>query len=217
MAALTPGAALVQSNSGNTGTTAPSSVTVTLPAVTSADNRLVLCIVSDSTVATPAGWLLEESQVQFAGQYVFRKRGDGGQSWVIPTAAVSTSWVILELSGIHWVDPVAAVVSAGSVSGVTVRSTGVTDETVAAVGGIAVASWATTKPGTSAIATLDGYTNSFTEVADTSTTRTVSGVNVGIAVATLAVTADAAFESTATISDNAVTTAILIVYRTHAS
>lgn len=206
------GAAVVQTNAGNTGTAAPTSVTVTLSTAASVSNQIVLCIASDALVSTPSGWTLDRSHVGNAGHYVFRKAGDGLTSWNIPTDAASSSWAIIELSGLA-ASPVAQVQSAGNSAGNVSQTTGTTATTSGAASGIALASWSTSKNGTSAIATIDAMSNSFTERADTSTTRTASGTNVGVSIGTKAVTADGTFESTATISDNSATSGIMVVYK----
>lgn len=208
--------ALVQSNAGNTGTGTPTSLNATLPGAPTAGNTLLLAVSSDATVNTPAGWTLDKSQVNDNGQYLFRKVSAGTETTVVvsPTAGASTVWAYLEYSGIATTSPLAApAISAGSSTASTTRSTGTTATTSGATGGIAIAAFGISLPG-AGTATVDSYTNSFTEVtgSDQVTTK-ATGTNVAGSVASVAVAADGTFTCTATFSANRANTGILAVYK----
>ena len=57
---------VVQETSGTTGTTTPTTYSVTLPNPT-AGNSVVIIVSSDATVATPSGFVVDRSQVNGNG------------------------------------------------------------------------------------------------------------------------------------------------------
>src|SRR3954468_14792259 len=73
-------AAIVQQQSGNTRSATPTSVTITLASPAVAGNVLLPVVNADSTLPTPTGWTLDESEVNFSGLYLWRKTALGGET-----------------------------------------------------------------------------------------------------------------------------------------
>jgi hypothetical protein len=206
-------ATFVQENSGDTAaTTAPASYAVTLGAATTLGNQLIIIIVSNATVNTPAGFALDKSQVNNDGHYVYRKATAAGEtSWTVtPTTADSGCWYVAEISGLT-ASPLDQVISTGAGTASTTRSTGTTPTTTQA-DELLLASWGSSSAVNPA-PSWSGETNSFVEeITDRRTTRT-SGTNVGLAVASRIVAATGAYESTATASQSTTSTGILVTYK----
>ena len=59
----------------SSGTFSGTSFTVTLPAATSAANRVVVFVAGNTIVNTPAGWALRTSQVNEMGHYHWDRAG----------------------------------------------------------------------------------------------------------------------------------------------
>lgn len=89
---------IVQQASGTA--TASGTFAVALPAASTTGNRVVVTIVSDNTIATPAGWTLRDSQVNFVGHYLWDRAADGSTSYnfTLPTTG-QVDWWIAELPG----------------------------------------------------------------------------------------------------------------------
>lgn len=181
---------IAQSNSGTTGSSAPSSVNVTLPGSSAAGNTLVLAVSADAYFASPpTGWTLNANSKNetFLGQYIFTKVAAGGESsWSISTgSSVPMAWVVMEVAG--------AAASAFDIAAAQfVQSSGNSYTTpnltpsagqrllVAAIGG---------SLSSTTLQSVAGWTNSFTELADQWTSM-ASGTNDSLGVATRIVTAD---------------------------
>lgn len=73
--------------------------TVTLPSATVASNTVALFVDGNTTATTPAGWTLRASQVNWLGQYLFDKAGDGTASWTVTYAGSgsATTWYVAEI------------------------------------------------------------------------------------------------------------------------
>lgn len=207
--------AIVQQNSGNTGSAAPSSVDATLGAATTAGSgRYVIIIVSsDATVNTPSGFSVDRSQVNNAGHYVFRKSAANSETtWTItPTSAAATCWWVAEISGLDASSPLDQVQSQGTGSSGTTQSTGTTGTTTQATE-LAIASFSSSVANQTTV-TGSGYTNSFVEQADTFTNRAGAATDVGLAVATKDLSATGTQECTVTWSVAVDRTGIMVTYK----
>lgn len=188
-------ASIVQRKGGTSGATAPSSYSVTLDSATTNGNRVVIVVVSDATVNTPAGFDLDKSQVNSNGHYTFSKATTGGETgWTVsPAVSAAGVWYAAEVSGLT-ATPLDQTASTGAGTTATTRSTGTTSTTSQAAE-IAIASWGSSVVGTAV--TWGGQTNSFTEDI-TDQVTTTGGSNVGLSVATLILSSTQTVESTAT-------------------
>lgn len=207
--------AVVQHNAGNTGTLTPASTDATLPVGTTAGNTVLLIVSADATVATPSGFVLDRSQVNNNGHYVFRRAaaGAGETSWTItPSSSASVAWAVLELSALT-ASPLDGVASEGAGFGVSSRGTGTTGVTAQA-DELAVASIGLSIGGGSSNS-VSSWSDSFAELRDTITTK-ASGTNVGVAVAVRTLTATGAYTSTATLAGISAATGIITTYKTAA-
>jgi hypothetical protein len=96
--------AKVQDNAGNSGSTATPATTnsATLPSGTAAGNTLLLIIAADQLVTTPSGFTLDNSQVNTAAQYTFRKATTAGEtSWAFTMSPAGPyCWYVREESGL---------------------------------------------------------------------------------------------------------------------
>lgn len=90
-----PSTGILQQNSG---TWSGATMAVTLPASTSPSSTLALFVAGNTTLSTPAGWTLKESQVEDIGHYLFTCSG-GSNSWNITTNAGVGTWYVVELGG----------------------------------------------------------------------------------------------------------------------
>lgn len=205
-------AAFVQELGGTSGATAPATYSVTLPGPTTNGNLVVIVVASDATVATPAGFALDKSQVNSNGHYHWSKVTTGGETgWTVtPNSSAAGCWYAAEISGLA-ASPTDQVASTGSGTGATTRSTGTTGTTAQAAE-LAIASW-----GASTVGTADswgGQTNGFAErITDQGTTT--GGSNIGLSVAALVLSATGAVESTATADGGQApkSTGIVVTYK----
>ncbi len=188
-------ATVVQEQGGTSGATAPASYTVALPGPTTVGNLVVVVVASDATVADPSGFTLDKSQVNSNGHYHWSKATAGGETsfTVTPNVSAAGVWWVAEISGLDS-SPLDQVASSGSSSGATTRSTGTTG-TTAQADEFAVASFGSSTVGTAV--TWGGETNGFTERI-TDQVTTTGGSNVGLAVASLVLSAAGTVECTAT-------------------
>jgi len=205
-------AVFVQELGGTSGAAAPATYPVTLPNPTVAGNLIVIVVVSDATVATPAGFTLDKSQVNSNGHYHWSKIAAGGEAaWTVtPGVSAAGVWYAAEISGLT-ATPTDQVASTGSSSGATTRSTGTTG-TTAQANELAVASWGSSIVG--AAITWGGETNGFAERI-TDQVTTTGGSNVGLAVASLTLAATGTVESTATAdaAEAPKSTGIVVTYK----
>lgn len=199
-----------QENSGDTGTGTPSSYSVTLGVATTGGAVLIICV-SDATVATPSGFVLDASQVNNNGHYVFRKASSTGETgWTLtPGASAAGTWYVAEIAGLTGGPDRTSTAGSGT-SSPTPRSTGTTLATTVA-DELALASWGSSSVVNPAVS-ASAQTNGFVErIADRLTTK-ASGTNVGLSVASKTLTATGTVETTATPSGSAAWTAVLVTY-----
>lgn len=190
--------AFVQSAAGNTGATAPATFTATLPAASTTGNLLLVAACSDATVATPSGWTRDELRVNTNGLYLFRKTSAGETAVELtPSVSAASCWAILEYTR-QAASPL-DVHTSNEAGGVSQLASGTTGTSSGVTGGLAIAVWGGTRTSGTGV-TFSGYTNSFSEVHDTTTTRAGAGNDISLAVATRTPTADGTFASTATAS-----------------
>jgi len=205
-------ATIVQSLAGGSGTAANTSYTVTFTSAATAGNTLLLTVSSDATVNTPTGWTLDASAVFNNGHYLYRKQAAGGETSVVvtPTAAASTTWVFLEVSGLTST-PRDTAAGNGQGSPTVTSWTTPSITPVASADRFLVASWGASNS-TPAQVTFSAYTSSFTAVGQATSTKT-TGTNVAVALATREVTATSgAYSSTATYSASSAPTGITAAY-----
>jgi hypothetical protein len=96
------GATLVQKK-GAQSSGSVASLSVTLDAPPTPGNLLVACCNSDATVATPSGFTLAVSAVNFQGLYIFYRVvqvGDGSSVAFAPSVADSVAGGVIEYSGL---------------------------------------------------------------------------------------------------------------------
>lgn len=198
----------VQSASGNTGASAPASFNAAFSGASATGNMLLLAVCSDATVNTPSGWTLDRSEVDQNGLYLYRKTSAGETSvTVTPTVSAASSWVILEYSGAAG-SPLNVTTSGHTAFAASV-STGTTGTSSGAANGVAVVVAAVSRFDGST-ATVNSYTNSFVEVAESGTTT--GSANVTVAVATQTPAGDGTWESTVTINTASYIGALIAVY-----
>jgi len=150
----TPGG-IVQQNFGIwTGT----AMAVTLPSATAPSSIIALIVAGNTTVSTPIGWTLRQSQVNFMGHYLFTQSG-GGSSWNITTANGSGTWYIAEISGGTYDTSASDNDPSGSSSYMTPALTPTVGERllIASLGSV---------NGGATVCTVSDWTDSFVEVAD---------------------------------------------------
>lgn len=160
-------ATIVQQLTGSTN--GSGSVTVTLPAGTTAGNRLIIAITAYFNLAPPAGLTADIAVNQTGLAHktgLYSKATVGGEtSWVFTQSGTDGGvWWAAEFSGLAEspLDKTASDVGANDTSiasGTTATTTDATEMALAAVG--MYRATATTVP-----ATVSGWTNSFVEVAD---------------------------------------------------
>jgi hypothetical protein len=68
--------------------------TITFNSTPTSGNRLILTVVADNTVTTPAGWTQHVANVDFVGQYIYSKISNGTETSVTVTIGGSTSCAI---------------------------------------------------------------------------------------------------------------------------
>ena len=200
---------IVQQAAGSTGAATTSTVTPTLPSGTATGRTLLIVVVADTTVATPAGFVRDVVQVNNDGHYLFHRTTTAGEtSWAVALNSASAAcWWVAEVSGLASAPFDAASVSDGSSGQASSFSTGTTgpisraDSLLLATVGTSAA----TNPG----ATSTAWTNGFTQQATTSTTRP-SGTNVGLGVAVRFPGAVATYETTASTAFAAHTAALTV-------
>ena len=85
---------------------------VTLPAASSASNRVVVIITGNTAVATPTGWTLRTSQVNYMGHYLWDRAG-GSASYTF-NASGQVTWFIEEVEAGVYVSALSQNDSTGS-------------------------------------------------------------------------------------------------------
>lgn len=146
---------IIQQDSGIwSGTT----VSVSLPLLTSATSMLALIVAADTTVPTPAGWTLREAQVNWMGHYLFTRDG-GTSSWSIPTANGQGTWCVVEIAN-------ATYESGASHNETWDYGDYSTLSVVPPTGSYVIVASIASMTDTSTVRTLSDWTNGFTEVAD---------------------------------------------------
>lgn len=167
---------IVQSNSGTwTGT----SFTPTLLAASAASNGVLIIVAGNTTVTTPGSWSLRTSQVNQMGHYLYTRDGVSLTSVAMTSGAGQGTWVIVEVQGGTY-DTSS---SANAATGTNTYNTPTLTPTAGAREVIAsLASLSNT-----GARTISGWTNSFTEFADTCQ---ATADNPMQGAANLAVTAD---------------------------
>lgn len=179
---------LLQQNFGVwTGTT----MSVTLPSSTSPSSIVALFVAGNTTVPTPGGWTLRESQVNAMGHYLFTVPG-GANSWSITTDAGLGTWYVAEIDGGTY-DMSA---SANETSGAFPYTTPVL--TPSAGNRLLLASVASLNVFNSR--TVDSWTDGFTEVADMCNEAADNPVQ-GVAERVVVADGIAGYQTTATFSD----------------
>ncbi len=205
-------ATVAQEAGGTSGALAPATYAVTLPGPTTNGNLVVIIVASDATVGTPSGFTLDRSQVNSNGHYHFSKVTAGAETifTVTPNSSAAGVWYVAEISGLA-ASATDQVVSSGSGSADTVRSTGITG-TTAQADELAFASFGSSTVGTAS--TFGAETNSFTERI-TDQVTTTGGTNIGLAVASKVLSATGTVECTATVDGggSAKSTGVLVTYK----
>ncbi len=135
------------------------SMTLTLPAASSASNTVVAIIAGNTVVTTPAGWTLRTSQVNQMGHYLYDRTGGSTTYTFAFSGTASLTWWIAEIPGAATFDKAA---SANDATGSGIYST--PSLTPAAGTRLVVASLGSTLAGT--VRTISGWTNGFVEQAD---------------------------------------------------
>ncbi len=186
--------AIVQEDTGTSGTSPQPDYTATLAGDTVAGNQVFLCVISTATVVTPSGFSLDRAQVNALGCYIYRKASSAeAASWLFnPGGSNAAVWWVAEVSGLE-TSPLDQVISTGATSGNSSRSTGTTGTTVQAN------EWLLSLAGLVAAAdpanTVDSWTESFVQHANSVTTET-SGNNISADIALRTVSATATYETT---------------------
>lgn len=205
---------IVQQFSGSTATSLATSVTVTLPAPTTAGNQVLLVVTTDEYVDTPAGFTLDRSQMSGNSLYAFRKSTSGGESSFTVTATSGTAsriaWWVAEVSGMQ-----ASPVDVSSVDGTGgKRPTSLTLTAVTPTSGPRLLVGAVGRFTDSTINTdATGYTNSFDKTSEATTFH--ASLNTSVSVATRSVTANGAtsYGTTVTLAADATANSVLIAYK----
>lgn len=130
---------------------------VALPAASSASNRVVVFIGGNTTVATPSGWTLRTSQVNFMGHYLWDRAG-GSTSYTF-NANGQLNWWIAEIEAGTYISGSGANNTAGADTYFTPNNTPTAGDR------IVLASLGSVTSG-SVVRTLSGWTNSFVEQSD---------------------------------------------------
>lgn len=212
--------AIVQQNSGNSGTGQATSANVTLPSNTTPDNTLFIAImVVGGTNVTAAGFT-QDKEATFTGTAarlrLFRKTAVTESSWTVDFGGTNSSfdWYAWEEDGL---DPNPVDVSAatnGGSSSVTTRSTGTTAQTAQPAALAVALGGSTTSAGAGAGVTFSGQTNGFAagEVHDGKSAHTTNR-NASMYVARKELAARQTVETTATQSASQLFGALVVVYR----
>lgn len=175
---------IVQENSGEK-TTGSTSHPVSLTSAAAAGNTILLFISSGTSavdITVPAGstWALDLDHA--SGMQVFRiaPTVGGEQSWTFTTLGNQTNaWYMVEITGLDLDDPT----DATATSGLTVSNGGtvaLTTPTTAGLSTIAFAAYAPISATSGVTYTLAGYTNGFTERADTGGPGPAPGMAVAL-------------------------------------
>lgn len=185
--------------------------TITLPAASSASNRVVAIVIGNTTVTTPSGWTLDKSAVNNMGSYGYSRTG-GLASYVFVNAAGQLNWYAAEIDGPGTFDVGGAAETAGAATTLATPSITPTagDRIIfAAVGA---------SGGTIQTRTASGWTNGFIEHCDQCVAASDDPMG---AVAALLQTANGstAINTTATYSAAAMgaRTGLTLAYRTPVS
>lgn len=162
----------------STGGATSGTATVTLPTTPTQGNTLVIAANSDQPVTTPSGWTVADSLVNVSGLYLYTKTAGASEP---ATVSVTFSGV----GAIAVAELVAASGSLDSATGQVTRTSGSAPVSVSLSGPTGSADeYVVAVMGSISAAQLqwDGWTDGFTEQADTSTALT-TGNNVSVAVA----------------------------------
>lgn len=151
-----PSSTLTQQRSG---TFSSSGFTVSLPAAPSTNSCIVLYIAGNTTVTTPAGWTLRQSQVNYMGHYLYTLTGSVSSSWTVSSAAGVGTWWVGEVTNSTY--------DLGASSNAPSSSTAYTTPSITPASGenILLASIGSVNSQSTA-RTISSWTNSFNEVAD---------------------------------------------------
>jgi len=211
---------IIQSNSGDTGTTAPASVNATLGVGTTANNDVILIVNCTVSVANPIGFVLDRSHINGTANamYVFRHAlvPAGETSWTItPSAAAPVAWVVYEVSGLA-AAPLDASASSGNTANTLDQSTGSTG-TTSATDVLIVAAHGTWNEADATEVTWSAHTNSFVESHDVSTNVAAAANNVALSVSRRFPGAVGTWECTATQSRSTEASGIIVVYKSSSS
>ncbi len=142
-----------------TGTWDGAGFTVTLPQAPAETSTLVLIVAGNTTVATPAGWTLRQSQVEAMGHYLYTCTDTTATSWnVISNNGAGTWWIAEVTNAAYDVASGSRNAGVGHVSYATPTITPGTGSRmlIASIGA----------SGGASVRTVAGWTNDFTEVAD---------------------------------------------------
>lgn len=203
--------------SATNGTVATDPVAVTWASARTAGSLLLLAANSDSTLTTPTGWTLDQSQVNNSGLYLWWRISDNSATdapSLDNNASTAIAWA--EYTGNTATPSDVSTSSGTAASAATAWSTGTTG-TTAQADELAVALWGSSKNfATGALGTWGSETNSFTEQVDVATTKT-SGTNAGLAVATKALAATGTVESSATPSVSCARVGLVGTYKAAAA
>jgi hypothetical protein len=195
-------AVFVQELGGTSGAAAPATYPVTLPNPTTAGNLIVIVVVSDATVATPAGFTLDKSQVNSNGHYHWSKiAASTGSSSGATTRSTGTTGVTAqanELAIASWGSSIvgAAITWGAETNGFAERITDQVTTTGGSNVGLAVASLVLAATGTV----------ESTATADAGEAPKSTGIVVTYKIAGTTVTADTSLTATGTITASAAVT-----------
>lgn len=159
-----------------------------------AGNVLIMAVVCDSTVSTPAGWTLGNSAVDFSGTYIFWKVSAGTETSISLTAGGAASMCIglMEYDNLTTIDKTANAIGQGTttVGTGTTAATTAADELIVVVAG--VSNGGTTPP------TVSSWNNSL--VSQVSVQASGVGVPITLDLAVKIVAATGTQSGTATLS-----------------
>lgn len=175
----------------NTGTWSGTSVTVTLPSTPASTSCLILFVAGNTTLSTPSGWTLRESQVNYMGHYCYTRTGTTQSSWTVSTAAGQGTWWLGEVTNAAYDASASANATAFDTTYTTpliVPTTG-TRMLLASIGSLS----------STGVRTASGWTNSFNEVADICQ-ATADNPMQGVATRTVTSNGSASYSTAATLS-----------------
>lgn len=136
------------------------SMTVSLPSAPSTNSCLVLIIAGNTTVVTPSGWSLRDSQLNFMGHYLYTLTGFTASSWSVTTAAGNGTWWIGEVTN-------ASYELSASANESSANSLYATPSITPGAGSRFLIASLSSATSTSSERTMSGWLSGFNEVADT--------------------------------------------------